>query len=186
MRTPDDRTPDDRTPDDRTPDDHHGADARFAGLFERALALVDETVALRRSVHRHPELGLRLPHTQRAVLDALADLPLEVHTGRRCDSVVAVLRGGRPGPAVLLRGDMDALPLTERTGLDFASTVDGVMHACGHDGHTAMLASAARLLCGVRESIAGSVIFMFQPGEEGYHGAREMIDDGVLDAAGVD
>src|SRR6185436_7861667 len=86
-----------------------------------------------------------------------------------------------PGPTILLRGDMDALAMPEDTGLPFASEVPGVMHACGHDGHTAMLAGAARLLAGRRASLAGSVLFMFQPGEEGYHGARVMIEEGLLD-----
>jgi amidohydrolase len=96
-----------------------------------------------------------------------------------------VLRGGRPGPAVLLRGDMDALPVQEETGLDFASEVDGVMHACGHDLHTAMLVGAARLLHAHRDELAGDVVFMFQPGEEGWDGAGYMLREGVLDAAGA-
>jgi len=98
--------------------------------------------------------------------------------------VTAVLRGGRPGPVVLLRGDMDALPVTEATGLPYASRFDGVMHACGHDLHTAMLAGAARLLSARQAELPGSVIFMFQPAEEGGHGARMMIEEGVLAAAG--
>ncbi|ANY09937.1 amidohydrolase [Pseudonocardia sp. HH130630-07] len=151
------------------------------GLLAGARALQPRTVALRRDVHRHPELGLRLPRTRDAVLRALDDLPLSVRTGSACDSVVATLDGARPGPAVLLRGDMDALPLPEDTGLPFASEVDGAMHACGHDTHTAMLASAARLLAGHRDRLAGRVVFAFQPGEEGFHGARHMIDEGLLD-----
>jgi hippurate hydrolase len=97
-------------------------------------------------------------------------LPLEISCGRGLSSVTAVLRGGQPGPAVLLRGDMDALPVTERTGLPFGSQIDGTMHACGHDLHTAMLAGAARLLSARRAELPGSVIFMFQPGEEGTAG----------------
>lgn len=122
--------------------------------------------------------------TKAAVLDELADLPLKLHTGRSCSSVVGVLEGDRPGPTVLLRADMDALPLTERTGLPYASATEGVMHACGHDTHTAMLASAARLLCEHRARLAGRVLLMFQPGEEGQHGARHMIEEGLLGAAG--
>jgi hippurate hydrolase len=95
-----------------------------------------------------------------------------------------VLRGGRPGETVLLRGDMDALPVTERANVPYASTIDGAMHACGHDLHTAMLAGAARLLSARRAELAGNVIFMFQPGEEGPGGARIMVGEGVLDAAG--
>ena len=156
----------------------------FAGLLDEARALQDQTVALRRAVHRWPEQGLQLPRTQAAIREALADLPLEFTEGRATTSLTAVLRGGRPGPAVLLRGDMDALPLLEETGLDFASEVEDTMHACGHDTHVAMLASAARLLAGRAGELAGSVVFMFQPGEEGHHGARFMIHDGVLEAAG--
>jgi amidohydrolase len=99
--------------------------------------------------------------------------------------VTAVLRGGRPGPVVVLRGDMDALPVTEATGVPFASEIEGVMHACGHDLHTAMLAGAARLLCARQRDLAGSVVFMFQPAEEGGGGARLMLEEGLLGAAGA-
>lgn len=157
---------------------------RLTGLLEEAKALQPRTVALRRQIHTQPERGLQLPKTQETLLRALEDLPLEISTGTSTTSITAVLRGGKPGPAVLLRGDMDALPLTEETGLDFASAVEGTMHACGHDTHVAMLASAARLLAARADELAGSVVFMFQPGEEGYHGARYMIHEGVLDAAG--
>lgn len=156
----------------------------LAELLAEANALQPKTIALRRQLHRHPEQGLQLPRTQEAILRALDDLPLEIHRGTSTSSVTAVLRGSKPGPAVLLRGDMDALPLHEDTGDDFASEVPGTMHACGHDTHVAMLASAARLLSTHVSEIAGSVVFMFQPGEEGYEGARHMIDEGVLDAAG--
>lgn len=151
------------------------------GLLEAARVLQPRTVALRRELHRAPELGLHLPRTRDTVLRALDGLPLRIRMGGSCTSVTAVLDGDRPGPTVLLRGDMDALPLPEDTGLDFASGTDGVMHACGHDTHTAMLASAARLLADRRDRIAGRVVFMFQPGEEGFHGAQHMIDEGVLD-----
>jgi hippurate hydrolase len=143
-----------------------------------------ELVALRRALHQRPEVGLHLPETQAAVLMALDGLPLEVTTGRALTSVVAVLRGARPGRSVLLRGDMDALPVTERTGLPYASTIPGVMHACGHDLHTAILVGAARLLSAVRDELAGDVIFMFQPGEEGPGGAEPMLAEGLLSAAG--
>ncbi|ASR38484.1 amidohydrolase [Prauserella marina] len=159
-------------------------DARFAGLLAEAKALQPSTVALRRELHRHPELGLTLPETQAAILKALDGLPLEITLGKSTTSVTAVLRGKTPGPAILLRGDMDALPMPEDTGAEYASAVDGVMHACGHDTHVAMLASAAKLLSGHVDELAGSVVFMFQPGEEGFHGARHMIHEGVLDAAG--
>ena len=173
-------------------------------LREDAAAIAGQLAELRHAIHREPEIGLDLPLTQEKVLAALAGLPLEVTTGRKLTSVTAVLRGtaedsgtaedtgtaGDTGPAgggrpsVLLRGDMDALPVTEATGLPYASRFSGVMHACGHDLHTAMLAGAARLLCARRPELRGDVIFMFQPGEEGYSGADKMIGEGVLDAAG--
>ncbi|MDY0985390.1 M20 family metallopeptidase [Microbacterium sp. CFBP9023] len=153
------------------------------GFAADAVAILPDLVALRRALHADPELGLDLPRTQQKVLDALEGLPLEITTGTRTTSVVAVLRGGRPGPAVLLRGDMDALPIEETTGLEFAST-NGTMHACGHDLHTAGLVGAARLLSERRDELHGSVIFMFQPGEEGHGGAKVMIEEGLLDAAG--
>jgi amidohydrolase len=146
-----------------------------------AKQMLEETVELRRRIHRHPELGLTLPRTQATVLEALDGLGLDIRAGQRTTSVVARLRGARPGPTILLRGDMDALPMPEDTGLPFASEVPNAMHACGHDGHTAMLVGAARLLARRRESLAGSVLFMFQPGEEGFHGARVMIEEGLLD-----
>jgi hippurate hydrolase len=148
-----------------------------------AAGLLDDTVALRRRIHEHPELGLDLPRTQAAVLEELDGLGLEVRTGEALSSIVADLDAG-DGPTVLLRGDMDALPMSEDTGLDFASTEPGRMHACGHDAHTAMLVGAARLLTSRRDALRGRVRFMFQPGEEGPGGAPHMISEGVLD--GVD
>src|SRR5690349_1673156 len=153
-------------------------------IAAEAKAMADEVVELRRRIHRHPEIVLTLPRTQRAVLDALDGLGLDVRTGQRTTSVVARLTGGRPGPTLLLRADMDALPLHEATGLPFASEVEGAMHACGHDAHVAMLVGAARLLARRRDQLAGRVIFMFQPGEEGYHGARVMLEEG-LDEGGT-
>ncbi len=155
-----------------------------ADLRTDATEISGEITELRHAIHREPEIGLDLPRTQEKVLAVLSGLPLEVRTGTGLSSVTAVLRGGAPGPAVLLRGDMDALPVTERTGVPYASRLDGRMHACGHDLHTAMLAGAARLLSARRAELAGDVIFMFQPGEEGCGGARQMIAEGVLDAAG--
>jgi hippurate hydrolase len=153
-------------------------------LLAEAVAIAPELVALRRDLHRIPELGLELPKTQARILQALDGLGLEITTGTALTSVVAVLRGARPGPAVLLRGDMDALPVTEDSDEPVRSEHDGVMHACGHDLHMAGLVGAARLLAAHRDEIAGSVVFMFQPGEEGDGGARIMIEEGVLDAAG--
>jgi amidohydrolase len=157
---------------------------RSEALREDARAMQGDLVELRHLLHRRPEVGLQLPRTQETVLQALEGLDLELSTGTSTTSVTAVLRGRKPGPAVLLRGDMDALPVQEETGLDFSSEIDGVMHACGHDLHTAMLAGAARLLHAHRERLAGDVVFMFQPGEEGWDGAGHMLAEGVLDAAG--
>lgn len=148
-----------------------------------ANGVLSDTIELRRRIHRHPELGLSLPRTQATVLEALDGLGLDVRTGARTTSVVARLSGGRPGPTLLLRADMDALPMREDTGLPFASQVDGAMHACGHDAHVAMLVGAARLLARRRASLAGDILFMFQPGEEGFHGARVMLEEGLLDGA---
>lgn len=154
--------------------DRHDSD--FAGWLRH----------LRRQLHADPELGLELPRTQEKVLIALdeASAPLRIVLGRSCTSVVAVLEGARPGPAVLLRADMDALPVTEQTGLPYRSRIPDTMHACGHDLHTAMLVGAAHMLSERRGELAGSVVFMFQPGEEGFDGAARMLDDGVLDIVG--
>lgn len=141
----------------------------------------EATVALRRAIHADPELGLDCRRTTEKLKAALAGLPLTIRDSRATSGFVARLDGARPGRTVLLRGDMDALPIHEETGLDFASRSAGHMHACGHDTHSAMLASAARILCGRREDIAGTILFMFQPGEEGMHGARHMIAEGLLD-----
>src|SRR4030095_10801542 len=126
-----------------------------ATLLDEARALRADTAALRRRIHRHPEIGLTLPRTQQTVLEALDGLGLKTRTGEKTTSVVATLEGARPGPTMLLRADMDALPLKEDTGLPFASQVDGAMHACGHDTHVAMLVSAARMLVARRATLPG-------------------------------
>ncbi len=145
-----------------------------------AEALLPDLIALRRDIHGEPELGLYNPKTRAKIKAALHGLPLEYREGPSTTGLVAILRGSDNGRTVCLRGDMDALPLKEDTGLDFTSQIDGAMHACGHDTHVAMLVGAARLLCARREQLAGTVMFMFQPGEEGHHGARFMLDDGLL------
>lgn len=142
-------------------------------------------VAFRRKLHQHPEIGLDLPITRRAVEEEISDLGLNVRRSTTTSALVAELVGRRDGPAIILRADMDALPLHEDTGLDFASRIPGHMHACGHDAHTAMLAGAARLLSARRDDLAGRVIFLFQAGEEGYHGARYVMDEGLLDLPAV-
>ncbi len=143
--------------------------------------LLHDAIELRRAIHMEPELGLHLPKTTEKVLKALEGLPLEIRQGPSTTGVLAILRGSANGRTVLLRGDMDALPLTEDTGLEFTSRTEGAMHACGHDTHVAMLAGAAKALCAKRDQLAGTVMFMFQPGEEGWHGARFMLDDGLID-----
>ena len=153
-------------------------------ITEAAQELQDHTVELRRAIHADPEIGLDLPKTQKKILDGLTGLGLEITTGEALTSVVADLDTGKPGPTVLLRGDMDALPLQEDLDVAWRSQNEGVMHACGHDSHVAMLMSAARMLSENKDELTGKVRFMFQPGEEGYHGAKYMIEEGVLD--GVD
>ncbi|HUB69488.1 MAG TPA: M20 family metallopeptidase [Acidimicrobiales bacterium] len=152
--------------------------------LREACDLLPAATELRRAVHAHPELGLDLPHTQQLVLEAIGGLGLEVSTGSALSSVVAVLEGGQPGPTTLLRADMDALPMPEDTGLPYSSEVEGVMHACGHDAHVAMLAGAAKLVSHRRGEVRGRVIFMFQPGEEGHAGARVMLEEGLLELHG--
>jgi amidohydrolase len=152
-------------------------------LIGEAEAVRSEVVALRRSIHREPELGLDLPRTQARVLEALRGVPLEVRQGRATTSIQADLRGGGAGRTIILRADMDALPLQEDADVPFKSVVDGRMHACGHDAHTAMLVGAARVLARHQEEVRGTVRFMFQPGEEGFGGARVMLDEGLLEPA---
>jgi amidohydrolase len=160
-----------------------------AHLRADASGLLPGLVALRRELHADPELGLRLPRTQARVLRALDGLPLEITRGTELDSVVAVLRGGAPDArgeprqTVLLRADMDALPMREEADVPYRSTGD-TMHACGHDLHVAGLVGAAQLLSGLRDELAGDVVFMFQPGEELGDGAARMIAEGVLEASG--
>nr|WP_173893058.1 M20 family metallopeptidase [Tersicoccus phoenicis] len=165
-------------------------------LLDDARAVAGDVADLRHRLHQEPEIGLDLPRTQEKVLQSLDGLGYEITTGTDTTSVTAVLRGtGRTDgtrstgadahrPVVLLRGDMDALPVQEKTGMPFASRVDGAMHACGHDLHTAMLTGAAGVLAGRRDQLAGDVVLMFQPGEEGFDGADVMLKEGVLDAAG--
>jgi amidohydrolase len=150
-------------------------------LRDEAAGALAAAVQLRRTLHRWPEVGNELPITQEHVLAAIEPLPLDVTVHESTSGVAALLTGGKPGPTVLLRGDMDALPLAEDTGLEFSSSHENQMHACGHDTHTAMLVGAARLLAERADDLAGRVLFMFQPGEEGEHGARFMLDEGLLD-----
>jgi amidohydrolase len=150
-----------------------------------AVTAPDETVrahvvALRREIHRHPELGFEETRTQALVERELSALAIE-HRRIAQTGVVGVIRGGKPGRVVALRADMDALPITEKSGEPFASEVPGKMHACGHDAHTAMLLGAARMLQENRSELHGSVVLLFQPAEEGPGGAEPMIAQGALD-----
>jgi amidohydrolase len=137
-------------------------------------------VELRRAIHRHPELGFEEVQTQALVEGELDALGIE-HRRIAKTGVVGVVRGSKPGRVVALRADMDALPITERSGEPFSSQIDGKMHACGHDAHTAMLLGAARVLQSRRDELAGTVVLLFQPAEEGPGGAEPMIAEGALD-----
>ena len=155
---------------------------RFDGLVQHVQeSFADKIVELRRDIHREPELGFGTEKTAQKVLDALDGLPLEIQTGVAENGVVATLKGEGDGPTVGLRADMDALPIHEETGLEFASGTDGKMHACGHDGHTSMLVGAAHALSGMRDRLNGTVKFIFQPAEEGGGGGRVMVEEGVAD-----
>ena len=157
---------------------------RTIDLLAEAQALQARTVDLRRRIHMLPELGNETPETKNVVLEAIQDLDLEIRESKQTSGLVATLRGGHRGRTILLRGDMDALPMQEETGLDYASKIDGRMHSCGHDAHTSMLATAAHMLCGHRDELRGDVKFMFQPGEEGFKGAKFMLDEGIIAEGG--
>jgi hippurate hydrolase len=156
----------------------------MANFITEASEIQNDLVAIRRHIHQEPELGLDLPKTQAKILAALEGLGLEVSTGKSLSSVTAVLRAGDSKKTVLLRADMDALPVAELADLPYKSQIDGAMHACGHDLHVAMLIGAAKLLVKNKSQLSGDVVFMFQPGEEGFDGAGHMIKEGVLTASG--
>ena len=146
----------------------------------QAEAMRDELVARRRDLHQHPELAFEEVRTAGIVARELTNLGLEVQTGVGKTGVVAMLEGAQHGPTVLVRADMDALPIHEENEVDYASTVPGKMHACGHDGHTTIALAVAKLLAPHRDQMAGRVKFVFQPAEEAGKGARAMVNDGVL------
>ena len=149
-------------------------------LLSEAQELFEYTRDLRRDFHRHPELGFEEVRTAGIVARELTTLGLEVSSGVGKTGVVATLEGGRPGPVVLARFDMDALPIQEETGAEYASQTPGVMHACGHDGHTASGLAVARMLDAHKDELGGTVKLVFQPAEEGMGGAEAMVADGVL------
>lgn len=155
-------------------------------LKEKACFLKDQIIAWRRDFHQHPELELNCGRTAAVVSEELQKLGLEVKTGIAGTGVTGTLYGGAPGPVVALRVDMDALPVAEQTGLPFSSEVEGVMHACGHDGHTALGLGTAAVLAQFKNSLKGTVKFIFQPGEESPGGAGLMIAGGVLENPRVD
>jgi amidohydrolase len=150
-------------------------------FLAEAQELFDYTQTLRRDFHAHPELGFQEVRTAGIVAKELNTLGLEIATGIAETGVIAMLDGRNPGPTVLLRFDMDALPIEEETGADYASRNPGVMHACGHDGHTAIGLTVARMLHKHREELSGAVKFVFQPAEEGLGGAERMVKEGVLE-----
>ena len=159
-----------------------GVARELGGLLEEVReGFGEEITALRRDIHREPELGFDTQKTAEKVLAALDGLPLEIQTGVAENGVVATLQCEGDGPTVGLRADMDALPIQEETGLPFASETDGKMHACGHDGHTSMLVGAAKILCGMRDRLNGTVKFVFQPAEEGGGGGKVMVEEGVAE-----
>ena len=156
----------------------------MANFITEASEIQNDLVAIRRHIHQEPEIGLDLPKTQAKIVAALEGLGLEISTGKSLSSVTAVLRAGDSKKTVLLRADMDALPVAELADLPYKSQIDGAMHACGHDLHVAMLIGAAKLLVKNKSELSGDVVFMFQPGEEGFDGAGHMIKEGVLTASG--
>jgi len=151
-------------------------------VFASANQILPGVIDLRRKIHANPELGNQLPETTAAVLNELSDLGLEIRASKETTSLIATLKGEGVGPRILLRGDMDALPMPEDNDLSFASRNANKMHACGHDAHTAMLVGAARLLHENKEHVNGTVDFFFQTGEEGYYGAKVVLDEGMFEA----
>ena len=146
----------------------------------------EDLIALRRDFHRHPELSFEERRTSEIIAERLSKAKVEVKTGIAGTGVVGILRGDRPGRTIAWRADIDALPLTERLDAPFTSGKDGVMHACGHDGHTAVAIELADILAARRAEMAGTAVFIFQPAEEIIGGAQPMIEAGVLDNPRVD
>jgi amidohydrolase len=155
-------------------------------LLNAARGMAGEIVADRRDIHAHPELGYKENRTSELVADRLSKLGIDVRTGVGGTGVIGVMEGGKPGKTVLLRADMDGLPIQEVSERPYTSQNAGVMHACGHDGHTAMLLAAAKILTERRGGLKGTVKFMFQPAEEGGFGAVKMLEDGLMEAPNVD
>ncbi|HLI96298.1 MAG TPA: M20 family metallopeptidase [Candidatus Baltobacteraceae bacterium] len=158
----------------------------MTGTISLPEALLSDVVTLRRDIHMHPELGFEEHRTAAIVADRLRKLGFEVHSGIAKTGVIGVMRGIRPGRTIMLRADMDALPILEENAHAYRSTIDGKMHACGHDGHVAILLGAAQLIADGRDALAGTVCLLFQPAEEGHGGARVMIEEGVIERFGIE
>jgi len=153
---------------------------KLDGIAQAADRLSDEIIALRRKIHEHPELAFEEHETATRVEEFLSRLGISCRTGLGKTGIVALLEGGKPGPTIAIRADMDALPIDEPTGLPFASKIPGKMHACGHDAHTAIVLGVAAVLSGMRGDIAGRVMFVFQPAEETLTGAAAMLEAGAF------
>lgn len=153
---------------------------------EEVKKIENEIINWRRELHKIPELNLNLPKTSKYVQDRLKEMGIEFHTLVKGNAIVGLIKGKSPGKTIALRADMDALPIQEETNLDFSSTHDGCMHACGHDGHTAMLLGAAKILNENRDKFSGNIKLLFQPGEEYPGGAKPMIDEGAMENPKVD
>ncbi len=151
-------------------------------LLQEAATYAKTLTQIRRDLHQIPEFGLNLPKSQARILESIHGLG-DIHLGKDLNSIGLVIKGGKPGPTILLRADMDALSVKEETGLDFAST-NGFMHACGHDLHMAAAVGAAHLIATHKAELSGTVVIWFQPGEEGHHGADVMIEEGFLELSG--
>jgi amidohydrolase len=153
---------------------------------EPPASLIERVIALRRDFHRHPELGFEEHRTAGIVAERLRELGYEVHTGIATTGVVGVLHGNAPGKTIMLRADMDALPIDEENPVDYRSTHSQAMHACGHDGHVAILLGAAELIAQGRAGLAGTICLVFQPAEEGKGGGAEMVREGMLERFGIE
>ncbi|MDQ2872262.1 MAG: amidohydrolase, partial [Candidatus Eremiobacteraeota bacterium] len=155
-------------------------------VFEVSRAVADDVVAIRRDLHMHPELGFEEQRTAGMAADRLRGLGYEVHTGFATTGVIGIMRGAKPGRTIMLRADMDALPILEENEHSFRSTSEGKMHACGHDGHVAILLGAAQLIADRKDELAGTVCLVFQPAEEGRGGGQRMVEEGLIERFGIE
>lgn len=168
------------------PGEPEGEGAIMTTAIEVPAQLAEGVVATRRDLHMHPELGFQEERTAAIAAGHLRGLGFEVHTGIARTGVVGVMRGTKPGRTIMLRADMDALPILEENKTEYRSQNDGVMHACGHDGHVAILLGAAELIAAERHDLPGTVCLVFQPAEEGQGGARAMVEEGLIERFGIE